>query len=95
MGQTAYATQKLAHLKLRPLDRAITSRYYRAMNGGTAPDTPPPSDPFNGTFSEWLRLSVRAVPAFVVVAVLWLPVVIGVRLAALSSVQHPGGIRRP
>lgn len=48
----------------------------------SAPDTPPPSDPFNRTFSEWLRLSMRAVPAFLIAAVLW-PVVVAVPLAAL------------
>lgn len=46
-------------------------------------DTPHPSDPFNRTFNEWLRLSMRAVRAFLIAAVLWLPVVVAVPLVAL------------
>lgn len=51
--------------------------------GSAAPNTPPPSDPFNRAFSEWLRLSMRAVPAFLIAAVLWLPLVVAVPLVAL------------
>ena len=46
------------------------------------PDTATP-DPFNRTFSEWLRLSMRAVPAFLIAAVLWLSLVVAIPLAAL------------
>lgn len=52
------------------------------MNDGTAPETAPPSDAHDRTFSEWLRLSMRTVPAFLIAAVLQLPVV-AVPLVAL------------
>ena len=53
------------------------------MSGTTDRDTAHRSDAYDRTFSEWLRLSMRAVPAFLIAAVLWLSLVVAIPLAAL------------
>ena len=65
----------------------FTARYNVTMSGKTDRDTAHPSDAYDRTFSEWLRLSMRAVPAFL----MWLPVVIAVPLAALVLFSTPSG----
>ncbi len=53
------------------------------MNDRGTPATAHPPDAHDKTFAHWLRLSMRAVPAFLIAAVLWLPVVVAIPLVTL------------